>query len=108
MKYNTAFIRRIIIASTAIILMFLQGSSTKDKIFTSGPVNRFTLQSTANGSNHEIKAALPANYHSSAEIYATIYVLDCKELVPNRGHLDSRNPNHWTYLFFKQVIISLT
>ena len=80
MKSKTAFIRRIFAASITVILLFLQGSCTKDEIFTSGSVNQFTLQSTANGATYEIKVALPANYNPSVEKYATIYVLDGKEI----------------------------
>jgi len=80
MKNNSASNRRILAASSAIMLLFFLGSCTKDEIFTSGMVNEFTLQSTANGATYEIKVGLPANYNPSAEKYATIYVLDGKEI----------------------------
>ena len=86
MKNNSAYNRRILAASSAIMLLFFLDSCTKDEIFTSGMVNEFTLQSTANGASYEIKVGMPANYNPSAEKYAKNYVM-------NSGHMDSRNPN---------------
>jgi predicted alpha/beta superfamily hydrolase len=80
MKIKTALIIRIFAASSVIMLLFLLGSCTKDELFTSGVVNEFTLQSTANGATYDIRVGLPANYNPSVEKYATIYVLDGKEI----------------------------
>lgn len=80
MKSKTVLIRRLFAASSAIMLLFLLGSCTKDELFKSGVVKEFTLQSTANGATYDIKVGLPANYNSSGEKYATIYVLDGKEI----------------------------
>ena len=80
MKSKTVFIRRILAATSAIILLSLLGSCTKDELFTTGAVEVFTLESNATGASYEIRVALPANYNPSGEKYATIYVLDGKEI----------------------------
>ena len=66
--------------TTAMLLLFLLNSCTKDEIFTNGVTKEFTLQSVVYGSSYDVKVGLPANYNPSGEKYATIYVLDGKEI----------------------------
>ncbi len=80
MKNKTVLINRLLSASSAIIMLFLLSSCTKDEVFSSGVTKEFTLQSAANGATYDIKVGLPANYNPSGEKYATIYVLDGKEI----------------------------
>ena len=77
MKIKTVLIKGLF-ASGAIMLVFLLNSCEKE-VFTSGVKNEFTIQSAANGATYGIKVGLPANYNP-AEKYATIYVLDGKEI----------------------------
>ena len=77
MKIKTVLIKGLF-ASGAIMLLFSL-SSCKKEVFTSGVKNEFSLQSAANGASYNIKVGLPANYNSSDK-YATIYVLDGKEI----------------------------
>lgn len=79
MKSKTILIKKLFAATSVIALIFLFGSCKKE-IFNSGVTKEFTLQSAANGASYEIKVGLPANYNPSAEKYATIYVLDGKEI----------------------------
>jgi uncharacterized protein len=79
MKSKTILVKRLFAAST-IMLLFLLVSCTKDEIIKSGVVKEFTLQSAANGASYDIKVGLPAKYNTSVEKYATIYVLDGKEI----------------------------
>lgn len=79
MKSKTVLIKKLFTA-TSVIALILFLSSCKKEVFNSGETQTFTLQSTANGASYEIKVALPANYNTSAEKYATIYVLDGKEI----------------------------
>ena len=65
-------------ASGAVMLVFLLNSCKKE-VFNSGVKAAFTLQSAANGASYNIQVGLPANYNPS-EKYATIYVLDGKEI----------------------------
>lgn len=80
MKIKTVLTRKIFASSCVIMLLFLMGSCTKDELIKSGVVKEFTIQSTANGATYGIKVGLPANYNPSVEKYATIYVLDGKEI----------------------------
>ena len=80
MKNKTVLINRLLSAVSAIIMLFLLSSCTKDEVFTSGVTKEFTLQSTANGATYDIRVGLPANYNPAVEKYATIYVLDGKEI----------------------------
>ena len=77
MKIKTILIKRLF-ASSVIMLVFLLNSCTKE-VFNSGVKKEFTLQSVANGANYDIMVGLPANYNAS-EKYATIYLLDGKEI----------------------------
>ncbi len=70
---------KITVAITALMLTFLLGSCEKE-VINRGSTKEFTIQSTANGASYDIKVGLPENYHPSAEKYATIYVLDGKEI----------------------------
>ena len=82
MKIKTILIKRLLkrlFASSAIMLVFLLNSCTKE-VFNSGVKKEFTLQSVANGASYDIKVGLPANYNPLIEKYATIYVLDGKEI----------------------------
>ena len=77
MKIKTVLIKWLF-ASGAIVPVFFLNSCEKE-VFTSGVKNEFTVQSAANGATYSIKVALPASYNP-AEKYATIYVLDGKEI----------------------------
>ena len=79
MKSKTVLIKKLLTASSVIALILLLGSCKKET-FNSGITKEFTLQSTANGASYEIKVGLPGNYNPSTEKYATIYVLDGKEI----------------------------
>jgi predicted alpha/beta superfamily hydrolase len=79
MKNKTVLIKRLVATASTILLLFFLGSCKKD-VFNSGVTKEFTLQSAANGATYEIKVGLPANYNPSLEKYATIYVLDGKEI----------------------------
>jgi len=65
-------------AITMVLLLVLQ--SCKKEVFNSGITKEFTLQSVANGASYDIKVGLPAGYNPAAEKYATVYVLDGKEI----------------------------
>ena len=80
MKSKTILIKRLLTATSAILLLFLLSSCTKDEVFNAGAIKEFTLQSAANGATYDIKVGLPVNYNPSGEKYATIYVLDGKEI----------------------------
>jgi predicted alpha/beta superfamily hydrolase len=62
----------------ALLVLFLLGSC-KEEEFSPALTREFTIQSNSNGATYTIKVALPLNYNSSAEKYATIYVLDGEE-----------------------------
>jgi uncharacterized protein len=79
MKSTNVLIKKVFVVTTAIVLLFLL-SSCKKEVFNSGATQEFTLQSTANGASYDIKVGLPDNYNPSVEKYATIYVLDGKEI----------------------------
>ena len=80
MKNKTFSIKWLLTITTAMLLLFLLNSCTKDEIFTNGVTKEFTLQSVVYGSSYDVKVGLPANYNPSGEKYATIYVLDGKEI----------------------------
>jgi uncharacterized protein len=80
MKIKTVLIRRIVAAPGAMMLLFLLNSCAKYEVFNAGAVKEFTLKSAANGADYNIKVGLPANYSPSGEKYATVYVLDGKEI----------------------------
>jgi hypothetical protein len=79
MKKKTVLLKRILASTSAIMLLFLFGSCEKE-VFNAGVTNAFTLQSVANGASYEITVGLPLNYNPAVEKYATIYVLDGKEI----------------------------
>jgi hypothetical protein len=79
MKKKTVLLKRILASTSAIMLLFLFGSCEKE-VFNAGVTNAFTLQSFANGASYDIKVGLPANYNPAQEKYATVYVLDGKEI----------------------------
>jgi uncharacterized protein len=79
MKNIAALNRKSRITAIAIILLFLLGSCRKE-VFNSGMTREFTLQSVANGAIYDIKVAIPSNYNPGIEKYATIYVLDGKQI----------------------------
>lgn len=80
MKKKTSLFKRMLTGTSTILLLLLLSSCTKDETFKSGETKEFTLQSAANGASYDIRVGLPANYNPSAEKYATIYVLDGKEI----------------------------
>jgi len=79
MKNKTSLIKRLLTVTSAITLLLLLSSCTKDEVFNSGVIKEFTLQSAANGAAYDIKVGLPINYNPT-EKYATVYVLDGKEI----------------------------
>lgn len=79
MKSKTDVTKRLFVTVMAIMMVFFLGSCKKE-VFTSGVTKDFVLQSVANGASYEIKVGLPANYNPSGEKYATVYVLDGKEI----------------------------
>ncbi len=80
MEKKIVLIKRLLAASSAVMMLFLLSSCKKDEVFNSGVTKEFSLQSSANGATYDIKVGLPANYNPSNEKYATIYVLDGKEI----------------------------
>jgi uncharacterized protein len=79
MKKNQVRVKSLRTITTAVILVFFLGSCKKE-LYTSGLTKEFALQSTSNGATYNIKVGLPVNYNSSVEKYATIYVLDGKDI----------------------------
>lgn len=79
MKKRTVLIKKLF-ATTGAIMMISLLVSCKKEVFKSDITKEFTLQSVANGASYDIKVGLPANYNPSIEKYATIYVLDGKEI----------------------------
>lgn len=79
MKSKTGLTKKLFAATSVIALILLLGSCKKET-FSSGTTKEFTLQSNANGASYEIKVGLPDNYNPAGEKYATIYLLDGKEI----------------------------
>lgn len=61
------------------ILLLLAFVSCKKEDFKAEFTREFAIQSTSTGANYTIKVALPQNYNSELQKYATIYVLDGEE-----------------------------
>jgi len=79
MKKNSVFIKSFSrISFVLVILLFLL--SCEKESFDSGETNEFSLQSTSNGAAYDIKVGLPDQYATDGEKYATIYVLDGKDI----------------------------
>ncbi|MEQ8533580.1 MAG: alpha/beta hydrolase-fold protein [Imperialibacter sp.] len=77
----------------AYLLMTLLGSC-QDEDFNPSLTQAFDVQSVANGATYPIRVALPTDYYTSNERYATIYVLDGEEnfgFVANRCREISEN-----------------
>lgn len=102
MKNKFSLIKKLQTAVTAIISLFLLNSCTKDEIFTTGDTKEFTLQSAAYGASYDIKVGLPSNYNPSGEKYATVYVLDGKEIF---GFVANRCREISDQLALKNVIV---
>lgn len=60
-----------------VLTIFLLGSCSEEE-FNPGLTRNFTIQAS-NGATYAIEVALPEDYHSSAEKYSTVYVLDGEE-----------------------------
>lgn len=73
------FIKKMVLV-VSVLTVILLFSSCKKEVYNSGITKSFTLQSAANGATYEIKVGLPENYNPTGEKYATIYVLDGKEI----------------------------
>jgi uncharacterized protein len=84
MKKNTTFIKFITISFVFIMLLSL--ASCKKEKFESGSTKEFSLQATANGATYNIKVGLPDNYNPAGKKYATIYVLDGKDIFGTVGN----------------------
>ena len=87
MKSKIASIKKTFAVSGILLLLIAMDSCKKDEIFTTGTVKEFSLQATSNGATYAIRVGLPANYNPSGEKYATIYVLDGKEIF---GYVSNR------------------
>lgn len=79
MKSKTVLIKKLLTATSLIALILLLASCKKET-FNPDLTKEFTLQSTANGASYEIKVGLPDNYKPAGAKYATIYLLDGKEI----------------------------
>jgi predicted alpha/beta superfamily hydrolase len=79
MKKKIVLLKRIFATASTITMLTLLGSCKKE-IFNSGVTKEFTIQSAYTGASYYIKVGLPANYNPSVEKYATVYVLDGKEI----------------------------
>ena len=51
-------------------------ASCKKEEYKANQIKEFSIQSTSNGANYDIKVALPDEYNPTTQKYATIYVLD--------------------------------
>lgn len=80
MNSKSSLIKGLQTAATALISLFLLNSCAKDEIFNTGVTKEFTMQAAAYGANYDIKVGLPPNYNPAGEKYATVYVLDGKEI----------------------------
>ncbi|MBF2709130.1 alpha/beta hydrolase [Flavobacterium soyangense] len=78
MKNNTKLIKKFYTTASAIILVFMLGSCTKEE-FNPASMEEFSLYSLADGTSYFIKVAIPENYNPINEKYATIYALDGEE-----------------------------
>ena len=79
MQSKTGLTKKLLGAAAVIALIFLLGSCSKE-VFDSGITKEFTLTSNVNGASYDIRVGLPANYNPEGEQYATVYVLDGKEI----------------------------
>ncbi len=61
------------------ILLILSIASCKKEEFSPNLTKEFSIRSTSNGANYNIKVALPENFNPESKKYATIYVLDGEE-----------------------------
>jgi predicted alpha/beta superfamily hydrolase len=80
MKNKISLIKRRLAATCVMMLLFFVHSCTKDEVFKTGVTREFTLQSLANEAVYDIRVGLPANFNTWGEKYATIYLLDGKEI----------------------------
>ena len=62
-----------------IILLIILLASCKKEVFSPDLTKEFSILSTSNGANYNIKVALPQNYNPVTQKYAAIYVLDGEE-----------------------------
>lgn len=61
------------------IFLIILITSCKKEDVNPGLIKEFSIQSTSTNANYKIKIALPDNYDSSIQKYATVYVLDGEE-----------------------------
>jgi len=61
------------------ILLVLLLASCKKEVFNPDLTKEFSIQSTSNGAQYNIKVALPQNYSPQTQKYGAIYVLDGEE-----------------------------
>ncbi|WP_336514584.1 alpha/beta hydrolase [Pollutibacter soli] len=78
MKIMTAFFKKPQMTAAVLFLTLLLHSCTKE-VFNSGITKEFVLRADLYGASYSIKVGLPDSYNP-AEKYATIYVLDGKEI----------------------------
>jgi predicted alpha/beta superfamily hydrolase len=62
------------------ILLVLLIASCKKEVFSPDLTKEFSILSTSNGANYNIKVALPQNYSPDTKKYPAIYVLDGEEI----------------------------
>ncbi len=76
-KNHLLFKRRARLISMFIMLILL--NSCIKEVYNSTLTKEFSLQSANNGATYHIKVGIPANYATSTEKFATLYVLDGEE-----------------------------
>jgi predicted alpha/beta superfamily hydrolase len=72
-----------IILSVFLVLLF---TACKKEKFTAGTTSEFSLKSNIYGANYDIKVGLPDNYSTAGQKYATIYILDGKDIFGTVGN----------------------
>ena len=100
MKPPASFSARISITAILLLLVTLVSSCTKE-VFTQGTTKEFKLRSSSNGATYDIAVGLTDNYNP-AESYATVYVLDGKEIF---GFTANRCKEIATRLNTKNVLV---
>lgn len=85
MKKNSSLFKTSITILGAIMVFVFAASCKKEK-FTAGTTREFSLKAANYGATYDIKVGLPDNYNSAGAKYATIYVLDGKEIFGTVGN----------------------
>jgi len=85
MKKNISLFKTTSTILASFILLLFAVSCKKEK-FTAGTTREFSLQASNYGATYNIKVGLPDNYNTEGAKYATIYVLDGKEIFGTVGN----------------------